>query len=45
MTRALGRFQPDPRCKAPFRTIAAKDRSDLKYGFTVNTAGARSHSA
>lgn len=41
MTR---QFSPDPRRKARFREIArgivAKDRSDRKYGFTVDTAGA-----
>ena len=45
MTRSPDRFPPDPRCKAPFRTITAKDRSDRKYGFAVDTAAARSHSA
>ena len=45
MTRSPGRFPPDPRCKAPFRTIAAKDRSDRNYGFTVDTAGTGSHPA
>lgn len=37
-------FPPDPRRKARFREIArgivAKDRSDRKYGLTVDTAGA-----
>ncbi len=41
MTR---QFPPDPRRKARFREIArgivAKDRSDRKYGLTVDTAGA-----
>jgi hypothetical protein len=41
MTR---QFPPDPRRKARFREIArgivAKDRSDRKYGRTVDTAGA-----
>lgn len=44
MTGPSGRFPPDPRRKARFREIAraivAKDRSDRKYGFTVDTAGA-----
>ncbi|WP_339442619.1 hypothetical protein, partial [Pseudomonas proteolytica] len=39
-----GKFPPDPRRKARFREIAraivAKDRSDRKYGLTVDTAGA-----
>ena len=41
MTR---QFPPDPRRKARFREIArgivSKDRSDRKYGLTVDTAGA-----
>lgn len=41
MTR---QFPPDPRRKARFREIArgivAKDRSDRKYGLTVDTGGA-----
>ncbi len=44
MTGLPGRFPPDPRRKARFREIAraivAKDRSDRKYGLTVDTAGA-----
>jgi hypothetical protein len=44
MIRPLVRFPPDPRRKARFREIArailAKDRSDRKYGLTVDTAGA-----
>lgn len=39
-----GQFPPDPRRKARFREIArgivVKDRSDRKYGLTVDTAGA-----
>ena len=45
MTRSPSRFPPDPRGKASFHTIAAKDRSDRKYRFTLDAAGARSHSA
>lgn len=44
MNKQTGRFPPDPRRKARFREIAraivAKDRSDRKYGLTVDTAGA-----
>ena len=44
MTQSSPRFPPSPRRKARFReiarTIIAKDRSDRKNGFTVDTAGA-----
>jgi hypothetical protein len=44
MSGSARRGPPDPRRKARFREIArsivAKDRSDRKYGFTVDTAGA-----
>lgn len=44
MTESPARFPPNPRRKARFReiarTIIAKDRSDRKHGFTVDTAGA-----